>query len=131
MRDFKAGRDIKVGGDIHIKSESPQPKHLSMCTNEELIEELDHRRTLLSNERKRQWKSIAIMWLVCGVALSIVALWFYFKGDPNLSSMILGFGGLAVGFASIKVFEQPSVFEDRQLAALQEIKLILRERGIE
>ncbi len=86
---------------------------------------------MLSNERKRQWKSIAIMWIVVGVILSIVALWFYFKGDPNLSSMILGFGGLAVAFASIKVFEQPSVFEARQLATLQEIKLILRERGID
>jgi hypothetical protein len=42
MRDFKAGRDIQVGGDVHIKTESSQPKYLSMCTNEELMDELNH-----------------------------------------------------------------------------------------
>jgi hypothetical protein len=73
---------------------------------------------------------MAVAWIIIGVALSIVALWFYLKGDPSLSSMILGFGGITVAFASIKVLEKPSVFEARQLAALQEIRLILRERGI-
>jgi hypothetical protein len=130
MRDFKAGGDINVGGDINIHDES-QPKLLISCTNGELIEERGHRKKLLGGERKRKVKRLAVAWVIAGVFLSLLALHFYFDGKPELSSLTLGLGGLAVAFASVKVFEQPNEFEVRQVAALKEIHHILRERGIE
>lgn len=131
MSDFNAGRDINVGRDIHIQTEASQPKSLSICTNSELFDERTHRRALLSQERKRQFKFIAFFWVFAVLTIGAVALYFYFKGDSNLSSLILGLGGITTVFYSIKFFEQPSEFETRQLAVLQEIRLLLRERGIE
>ncbi len=86
---------------------------------------------VLSRERKRKFKRLAFAWLVSGIVLAAGALWFYANGQSNFSSLLLGFGGLAVAFASVKVFEQPTEFEQRQLAALKEIHHILRERGVE
>jgi hypothetical protein len=131
MRDFKAGRDINVGGDVHIHDESSQPKLLVLCTNEELFDERVHRKSVLAGERKRKFKRLASAWLFSGVVLAGGALWFYANGQANFSSLLLGLGGLAVAFASVKVFEQPTEFEQRQLAALKEIHHILRERGVE
>ena len=131
MRDFKAGRDINVEGDVYIHDESSQPKLLIQCTNQELFDERIHRKYILANERKGKFKRLTFAWLVSGIVLSVGALWFYANNQDNFASMLLGLGGLAVAFASIKVFEQPTEFEQRQLIALQEIRHILRERGIE
>lgn len=131
MRDFKAGRDINVEGDVHINDNSIQPKLLTVCTSEELFSERLHRQTLLSQERKAKWKRLAMSWIFIAVMLGVTSLWFYFKGDTNFSSLVLGLGGLAGCFASVKVLEKPNKFEARQIDALDEIKTILRERGVE
>lgn len=131
MRDFKAGRDINVEGDVHINDNSTQPKLLVICTNEELLEERNHRKVLLSQERKAKWKRLALAWLVVAIGLGVVSIWLYFNGKKDLSSLLLGLGGIVLGIASIKVLEKPNIFEQRQLAALNEIRLILRERGAE
>ena len=70
-------------------------------------------------------------WVVLAAMLGIASLWFYSQGNTNLSSLVLGLGGLAGCFASIKVFDEPNQFEQRQIAALNEIHMILRERGVE
>jgi hypothetical protein len=74
---------------------------------------------------------MAIAWLGIGCVLGIAAIWFYYQGNPNLSSLVLGLGGFGTAFASIKVLEKPTEFEVRQLTVLNEIRHILRERGIE
>jgi hypothetical protein len=129
MRDFKAGRDINVEGDVHINDNSTQPKLFVVCTNEELLEERDHRKALLSQERKAKWKRLALAWLGVAIVLGVASIWLYFDGKKDLSSLLLGLGSFAVGLASIKVLEKPNLFEQRQIAALNEIRLILRERG--
>jgi len=131
VRDFKAGRDINVEGDVHIIDNSTQPKLLVVCTNDELLAERVHRKTLLSQESKAKWKRLATAWVFLAAILGVASLWFYFKGDTNFSSLVLGLGGLAGGFATVKVLEKPNEFEARQIAALNEIKMILRERGAE
>ena len=132
MSDFNAGRDINVGKNIHIQTETFHPKPLSICTNSELFNERVHRRALLSKERKRKFKLVGFLWVFAVLTISGFALYAYFISDnPNLSSLILGLGGISTLFYSIKLFEQPSEFETRQLAALKEIRLILRERNIE
>lgn len=101
MRDFKAGRDINVGGDVHIHDESSQPKLLVLCSNKELFDERVYRKAVLSGERKLKFKHLAFFWLVSGVVLSAGALWFYANGQSNFSFLLLGFGSLAVAFASL------------------------------
>ena len=131
MSDFNAGRDIIVGRDVNVITEPSQPKSLDICTNEELFDERTRRKGLLGHERKRKFKFIGFFWVFAVVTLAAFALYFYVKGYSNLSSLILGIGGISTIFYSIQLFEQPSEFETRQLAVLKEIKLILRERGIE
>src|SRR5579875_2450961 len=103
MRDFKAGRDINVDGDVHIIDNSNQPKLLAVCTNEELIHERAHRNELLRHERKAKWKRLALTWVGIAIILGSASIWFYFDGKKDLSSLVLGLGGLAVGLASVKV----------------------------
>ena len=131
MRDFNVGNNLDVKGDLHINDNSNQSKLLIDCSNDELLDERNHRKDLLSSERKSKWKRMAIVWLGAGCILGIIAIWFYFQDKPNLSSLVLGIGGLLVAFASVKIFEHPTEFEARQVHALNEIRLILRERGAE
>ena len=51
MRDFTAGRDINVDGDVLIIDQSQEPKLLAQCSNQELLDEETHRKSLLSRER--------------------------------------------------------------------------------
>ena len=130
MRDFKAGRDINVPGVIQVFEAPPQPKLLAVCDNDELVAEREHRQQLLAQERKLKSKRLAIFWLVCVIVIAVAALWLYIQGKTNLSGFILGVGGLGVSFISLNAFEQPTEFEARQSAALKEIQLLLRERGV-
>jgi hypothetical protein len=131
MRDFKVGNNLNVGGNLQINDNSNQSTNLIYRTTDELLEERIHRKKLLSGERKSKWKRMAIVWLFVGCVLGIVAIWFYYQGNSNLSSLFLGLGGFGTAFASVKVLEQPTEFEARQMTALNEIRFILRERGVE
>lgn len=102
-----------------------------MCNTGELLNERTHRKTLLSNERSRKIKYAAIFFLVCALGLGVGALWLHFSGKSALSSVLLGLGGLFVAGAAVKIVDEPSEFERRQLDALREISHILRERGVE
>jgi hypothetical protein len=69
MRDFRAGGDINVGGDVHIFDNSAQSKLLVQCSNEELFEERSHRANLLKQETKAKWKRLSMLWSFLAVAL--------------------------------------------------------------
>lgn len=130
MRDFKAGRDINVNGDVVIHDESTQVgKLLINCTNDELIEERSHRKSVLWGERKRKLSRLVMVWVVLGLMLTGVAIYLYYVGRSEFSSLVLGGGSIAIGLGSIKLFVEPNEFELRQQAALKEIAYILRERG--
>ncbi len=130
MRDFKAGRDINVSGDVVINDDSTQiSKLLVNCTNDELVNERSHRKSVLWGEKKRKLSRLVLAWVFAGVILTVAAIYFYTQGQKDFSSLVLGLGGLAVAFGSIKLFIEPNEFEQRQHAALREIEYILRERG--
>ena len=128
MHDFKAGHDINVGGDVYIHDESSQPKLLVQCTNEELYEERKYRKALLSGERKRKYKCILILWLCAEALVAGVALWYYVHGNTNLSSLIIGLGSFLMAMPFTQAFQSTPI-EQRQTDALQEIAMILHERG--
>ena len=131
MRDFNAGGDVNVGGDLNITDNSSQLKPLALCTNDELLEERLCRKKVLGQERKAKWKRLALALVFIAVVLCAVSLFIYLKGDTTLASFVLGGGGAAASFASVKALERPTEFEERQIIALKEIRMILRERGVE
>jgi hypothetical protein len=59
----------------------------------------------------------------------VAAVYFYLIGQSNLSSLIMGGAGIFMAFATMKVTETPTDFEQRQMASLNEIRTLLRERG--
>lgn len=131
MRDFKAGRDINVVGDVYIHDESTQPKPLALCSNKELIAERVWRNKTLSDERNRKWKWLAICWLAVIFVLAGAAIRSYFQGDFQQMSLLLGLGAIGATLMTAKFLEKPTEFEQRQLDALKEIGYLLRERGVE
>ncbi|UEP52067.1 hypothetical protein LMA00_21825 [Burkholderia ambifaria] len=131
MRDFKVDGGISAGGNVTIIDTQEQPKFLVTCTTPELWNERKHRRTLLSRERWRKLKIVSVFGLVAGICAAVSALYFYSIGNTNLANVIIGLGGLALMAITAKAIDEPTEFERRQLAALAEIRHILRERGDE
>lgn len=121
-----AGNVIQV-----IGPSNEEGKPLSQCTSEELRQEEAERRRLLKQERQRQWLLVLklMMWLLSGGG----ATWFTSHWLPwtHWLSLVLIFGGvLAPGMAIYALSQQgDSQFAQRQIATLQEIAYLLREKG--
>ena len=128
MRDVRTG-DISAGGDIVINDQSHQPKLLVQCTNEELLEEEQHRRSILRKEESRRMRIHVPVFVVAGLLLLGAVVWFHVQGDFNMVSFLTGAGGIGLGLVNLKAMEQPSAFQIRQRVCLEEIDMILRERG--
>jgi len=133
MDDFKAGRDIKVDGDVNINNGSnDEYKLLLECTNDELHEERVHRTGVLKDEIKRKRKHILSLLKVALIVIVIIAAWYQLVGEIDLVMMIVAGMGVFLPIASaIKLSDRQTVFEIRQINALNEIAMLLRERGAE
>ncbi|HHT5347811.1 TPA: hypothetical protein ACTY9I_005736 [Raoultella planticola] len=129
MRDFNSG-DIK--GDVTINDHSTENKFklLIHCDNDELLSEEQHRLKILAKERKRK-STLALKILAgCGILMLFAGGWYYIHGQWDLVSGLTGFAGGFFSLATICRSDVPTTFEKRQLDALQEINLILRERDV-
>lgn len=130
MRDLKAGRDINVDGDFIINDNSQNHKLLMHCSNDELLAEEPLRRQRLSEERAVKFNRFLSFIAVAASLLFVAGVWGWFHGKMDFFSLTVGGAGFMVGVASLKIYERPTVFEQRQLAALAEINMLLRERGV-
>ena len=129
MRDIKADRDINVKGDMIVNDQSQEYKLLIHCSNDELIAEEQHRHGVLEGERSAKLNRFMTALGIAATLLFIAGVWYWFRRNVDLFSFFTGGAGFIVGLASLKVYEKPTLFEQRQLAALQEIHMLLRERG--
>ena len=130
MRDFKAGCDINVGGDLHVGDQSQEFKPLAQCTNNDLFREREHREALVARERAGRNKKWLILMAVAGVLLFTAGTWYWFHGKNDLFSLLSGAAGVVLALATLRFGDEPTRFERRQLKALDEIRMLLRERGI-
>lgn len=130
MRDINAGRDINVKGDFVVNDSSQQYKLLIHCSNEELLAEEPYRRQHLADERKAKTNRFLRFIAIAASFIFIAGIWFWFKGNMDFFSFAIGAAGFLVGLAGLKIYERPTEFELRQIAALAEINLLLRERGV-
>jgi hypothetical protein len=128
MRDFTNGGDIN--GDVVINDNSTEYKLLIHCSNEELTHEETHRRGLLRKEKSR--KNDVFIKFIGFSALSCVAayIWYQFNGGYNMASIMLGAAGVITGFITLSQSDRQTEFEQRQYVVLNEINIILRERGV-
>lgn len=131
MRDINAGRDINVDGPVIITDNSQQQyKLLIHCTNEELLEEEPLRKQNLALERKGKLNRFLVFIAFAALLAFAAATWYWFKGEMDAFSLVSGATGLMLGIASLKIWEHPTEFEQRQIDALNEIHMILKERGV-
>ena len=130
MSDISVGGNISAGGDVVLGDNNKNGSKLWVdSSSDELREDFYYRKKLLSSERVSKWKRIAIAGLVVGAIAAVAAVYFYLVGQANLSSLIMGGAGIFMAFATMKVTETPTDFEQRQMASLNEIRTLLRERG--
>lgn len=130
MRDVNAGRDINIDGDFVINDNSQQYKLLIHCTNEELLTEEPHRLQQLKEEQKSKLNRFVGFIAFASTLAFVAGVWFWFQGKVDLFSLVTGGAAFMVGLASLKIYEHPTAFEQRQLSALSEINMLLRERGV-
>lgn len=129
MRGFSSG---DIHGDVTIQdnSNTNEYKLLIHCNNEEFLAEEKHRHVILKKERSRKnsvtWKFLGFS----GLMLFIAAVWFLIQDQMNLVSFLTGAAGILVGLASLQQADKTTPFEQRQIAALNEINALLRERGV-
>jgi hypothetical protein len=130
VHDFKAGRDVHVGGDLVINDTSEQYKLLSQCSTEELLAEREHRDALASKERRKQQR-----WQIYGMGVAIATFAPFQLGLVSaLSNTVLSIiqvAGFVLGIATFLGGARPTEFEQRQLNTLNEIAHLLRERRVE
>ena len=127
MRDFKSGN---IGGDVYIEDNSFEYKPLGQLSDDELIKEEKNRNSLLENERVDKHKNFLRTMAFAVILIIIAASWFFYKGDMNSMTFLLGAAGVIVALVSIRNMDEPSEFEVRQVQALNEIHMLLRERGV-
>ena len=129
MRDVNAGRDINVDGDFVVHDNSQQHKLLIHCTMEELFSEEPIRRQNLKEERRIKLnRFLSFIAFVAFIGFS-AGVWYWFQGKVDMFSLLTGGAAFMLGLISFTNFERPTVFEQRQLLALAEINILLRERG--
>ncbi|MBN8413592.1 hypothetical protein [Halomonas litopenaei] len=129
MRDFNPG-DIHGDVTINDNSENSVYKLLIHCNNEELLHEEAHRNQLLRDERSRKngvtWKFLAFLALL----LLVAAGWFYIQGSMNAVTFLIGAASVMTGIATLQQADKQTPFEKRQIATLNEIHTLLRERDV-
>jgi hypothetical protein len=131
MRDIRAGNDINVAGDLIVHDYSQEGSLLVNCTSEFLskIEE-PHRKVLLKGEQKGKVNTFVTTLAVAASFIFGAAVWYWLSGKMDAFALVAGVAGFLVALASLRIYEQPTEFELRQVEALKEIKMILRERGV-
>ncbi|MFY3002065.1 hypothetical protein ACOTIX_23085 [Achromobacter xylosoxidans] len=130
MRDLRVGRDINVLGDMIVHDESPSYKLLGQCSDRVLMEEERHRQGLLEDECQRKFSKFLVALGAAAILLFLTGGWYWFQGGIDAFSLLSGAAGVLLGLGSLNVYHQPTAFEKRQLNALHEIKMLLRERGV-
>lgn len=126
MRDFNSG---DINGDVTINDNSTEHKLLIHCSNEELIHEEQHRHEILRKEKSRQRSVFLKFALFSALMLGAAFVWFQITGSHSIASTILGAIGAISGYVTLTQSSEKTEFENRQIAALNEIHMILRERG--
>jgi hypothetical protein len=129
LRDFNSG-DIQGNVTINDYSNRNEFKLLIHCNNEELFHEEKHRYKLLKNERSRKNSNTRKFISLSALLLLVAASWFYLHGAMDAVSLLIGAAGVMSGMATLQQANKQTPFEQRQIATLNEIHTLLRERGV-
>jgi len=133
MKDVTAGRDITIDGDVSItNTANSEFKPLNECSSDELFDERRHRNGLLKDERRKKNRKIFTFIKIAFFVILILVIWYYFSNKIDLIMFLVALLGVVLPVSTaIKLSEVQTMFELRQIAALNEIAMLLRERGVE
>jgi Na+/H+ antiporter NhaD/arsenite permease-like protein len=129
MRDFGSG-DIHGDVTINDHSNNVEYKLLIHCSNQELIHEEKHRISNLKRERARKNKILFKFLGFAAILMLLAAGWYFIQGKFDLVNCLTGGAGGVLALAALSQSDKRTPFEHRQISALEEISLILRDRGV-
>lgn len=129
MRDVKAGRDIKVEGDMIISDNLNQEiKPLRLYSSEELRNEHSHRCKLLKAERKTKTSRICFFLSIAVIVGIGISVWYMINGKVQLAMFAVAIVGFMMPIIGAVTNLEPTEFEKRQLDVLKEIGYLVKER---
>lgn len=132
MRDINNGRDINVGGNFNITTNSQsEHKLLVHCSNEELLQERPFRQENIEIEQERKIKRLMPFYFLTVFLFGVAAIMAWVSGRNDIVTLALGLGSLAIGFISIKLTFVPNTFQIEEQNVVREINKILRQRRVE
>lgn len=132
MRDINNGRDINVGGNFNITTNSQsEHKLLVHCSNEELLQERPFRQENIEIEQERKIKRLTPFYFLTVFLFGVAAIMAWISGRNDIVTLALGLGSLAIGFISIKLTFVPNTFQIEEQNVVREINKILKQRRVE
>jgi D-alanyl-lipoteichoic acid acyltransferase DltB (MBOAT superfamily) len=130
MRDFKAGRDINVGGNVNISTSNSYENY----TNEELFNTMNKRRQIYRKELKNKAISSFFILIILAVIFSFSTNYVIYNYLPmfkdSAQSFVMLFGVLAPIAISFQNFTCVGDVEKNQIEEMRKMRIILRERGL-
>ena len=130
MAYIKAGGDIVAGGDITVIDGSQTVcKSFEQCTPNELLQALEHHKSLAADERSRINKKSFRFFAIAACFGVGLASWRLLVGDYNTAMYIIGMVGIIVPLLlAVQIQQRRTPFEQRQLNTIDYLKTLLRER---
>lgn len=120
-------------GDINILENNniPAPKLLKQCSNDELLEEIEFRKKMLSKKRMQTKNKYKPIIYISAAIFSFGFIWgtYEVRDITNILNWLYALPGAILGIVSLVQMSEPSKFEKKHISALNECKDLLRERG--
>lgn len=132
MRDFNNAGDINVNGDLNIGDHAKNEFKLYIhCTNEELIADRPFRAENIKIEQRRKIKRLKPFYATTVLLAFAAAIWAMYHGKTDLIAILMGGASAFLGYHSLIATIEPNAFQKEELAAVNEISKILKQRRAE
>jgi hypothetical protein len=132
LRDFNNEGEINVQGDFNVTDNSHIVHKLYIhCSNEELLADRPFRAENIKIEQRKKVDRLKPLY---GFSLFLIfgaAIWALFQGKTDLISILMGGASAITGYGSLKATFEPNAFQLEELAAVNEISKILKQRRVE
>ena len=129
--NIQAGNNI---GDITIVEGNNRQyvdKPYDMCTSDELREDKQYRRELISKENTRKNKTAFNILKVLIITVPILIIWYLITG-PHIALIIIALFGVVIPVAgAFRLFSEDNEFITIQREAIKLIGILLKQRGEE
>lgn len=117
-----------AGRDIIVNAQANQPKLLALCTTEELLAELRHRRGLILDVPRKIYGSFPARILMVSLPLLLLWMWFTRWAPSEVAFYFFLTAVVAPILILLPIVKSEMEFIERQNSVIREIRILLRER---